>query len=255
LEDLLRDVELEDRTRLTTVEEKEWDLDLDELREVRRELKDLEQEPAPHSPAAAREPKLSPQEIQLALERVGGERIRAIDYHEAGHAVAFVLKGIKLHEVTVTWRRCEDDRLEVTGAYCRSRDGAGCSAVVDLGGIAPVELAGLGEALPPEGSKGDWRRGSQAKGCAPHRLAPDLRAAKNVFRANWPAVLPVASALMQRGWLSGADAERIIIESITRRDSPTFEIDAMRGGSGSGRPAWFCLLRWTRNERRQPGGG
>lgn len=117
--------------------------------------------------------------------------------HEAGHAVAYTVRGRTVTAVTLT--QC-DVREGVDDAVAAAAGAAAAHLGGCAGGLSPGDERALEGALAARGRGRIWR-------AAAYRQARDLLA------AHWPAVEGVARALVCRGRLSGGDAREVMRRS------------------------------------------
>jgi hypothetical protein len=155
----------------------------------------------------------SPDFLRTAMTTPDAHLIRAIAFHEAGHVVIAVLEGVSVDSVYLTNERC------ISGWRIR---GGGCSAYNDgpaltqvrvyVAGAEAVRMAGLGEAIPANWNGHDENKaGRVADGYMVSRQRENVRA---LLTRQWPAVDAVARALLERGYLSGDEAEHIVLSKL-----------------------------------------
>ena len=219
--------QVEGRIALNPFEERRWDLIFEDLQATWRELEQLDSEPiAASQPSVPMPVRPSPAQLAVFLTQPIGDQLRAVAYHEAGHAVAWFVEGGRIANVILRWGRSPVDgrSLEFVGGRCEPYDSSpSSSAIVNLGGQAATDLAGLSWALRPgwhhqdgctkdNRSAAEWceRRGESAV----HYRRRYLEDARALLQNNWPAVQALAWALMTHGEVRGREAERIIVENL-----------------------------------------
>jgi hypothetical protein len=151
--------------------------------------------------------------------------IRETAIHEAGHAVAGLALGFKVHRVDLHWNEVRNGVTFVEPAP----GGAGhAGAMVLAAGRMAVALARGGLPMPPDRPNAAWRKARVAEildlrretpqdlvACASDREQMGDRTSDEVQRAmydaghllhdRWAAVYAVADALLERGELLEAD--------------------------------------------------
>ena len=171
--------------------------------------------------------------MKRALE-ASPDIVRATAYHQAGHAIFAILEGRGTEEMGFEWRTV-NGIPELCGGYHLPRRGK-TSPVAAMAGIAAarIEFANKrpihGEEVhgPQPGWYGSWsndldRATAENKAryqgaSAPLLAREDIAGATAVLLRNWPPVKALAEAVMERGKLSGDEAERIAIDAMPAQD-------------------------------------
>ena len=162
------------------------------------------------APVVKSRPRPTTWELPIIMERSEGRRVRAIAYHEAGHAVAFVLGGTPLAEVRLHWKH-DGVSWKSWGGRCAPRDLHALPAHAFLAGEAAVDLAGLTEAVPHAWSAGD-RKEARQRGWYPGSY--HAATARAMLMNNWRAVRALADVLCERQTIPGREAEALIYNNL-----------------------------------------
>jgi len=150
--------------------------------------------------------------IKRAFEE-NPDMVRATAYHQAGHAIFAILEGRGTEEIGFEWRYV-NGIPELCGGYHIPRRGRASPVAAMAGNAAArIEFANrcpiLGEEvegpLPATTEHKVQYRGASFR--LPAR--EDIAGATAVLLRNWASVKALAEALMERGKLSGDEAERI----------------------------------------------
>ena len=146
------------------------------------------------------------------LVRQGGERLRAMAVHEAGHALIFVLHGVPLEDVFLA--HGPDGYHGRCGIGAASRYPAEGFAA----GALAAQMAGFGSDVVPMSS-------ADRQGFEMHSLwgaeFEHARRAREQLRFHWCAVVAVSRALLERQILSGSEAEALIMRHLDLRTRET----------------------------------
>lgn len=181
-------------------------------------------------------PKHSLRVMREAIERAGVAAKRHA-LHEAGHAVMQCLCGAGVRSVELTFSDWEgvpgNDQIvgsnaswyepprapELIGGTCGARYPSRSTIAVMVAGEEAEKLAGYDGAM----SETDERLAAEIaerEGRASNDYTRDREEVRTVLREQWYCVLAVASALLDRGYLDGDEAEELIwyhLDSETRR--------------------------------------
>ena len=126
--------------------------------------------------------------------------MRATAYHQAGHAIFAILEGRGTEEMGFEWRTV-NGIPELCGGYHLPRRGK-TSPVAAMAGIAAARI----------------EFANKRPISAPLLAREDIAGATAVLLQNWPSVKALAEAVMERGKLSGDEAERIAIDAMPAQD-------------------------------------
>jgi hypothetical protein len=158
----------------------------------------------------------APWELRVMAERPSGRESIATAYHEAGHCVQALSEGRSVTRAEIHWHR------DGTGAWRAQTgrvDGTGDSSrYVSLAGPVAEDLflrtRRFLEDVPLWG--GDRKKYNRRVRCDGGAMgfAWDRDHVEHVLRSFWAGVEALATVLLERGRVTGAEAERIVLGAL-----------------------------------------